>query len=283
MAYKILILWWRGMLGSTLCTYLIKQWCEVDITVSSWWKKNEFVLRIDSINYISDLENILRKSSYDYVINCIASLQGNIENPKDVMNCFLVNIHLPKILDLNAKKFGYKYIHISTNGVFASGDRPYSDIDIPNDTTLYWLSKFAGESMSESTMILRTSIIGFDPYGSKGLLEWVLWHKDQAKIYGYTNVYWNGITTLTLAHIIFFLISTTSFPTGIIHITWETFSKKEIIELISQVFEKNLVIITNTDRSENRTILPSLIQKKFQHLIPSLKIQLEDLKIFKLI
>ena len=281
MQRQILILGWRWMLWSMLSNFLKKQWYLIDITVSSLPRnENEILLSIHSVEYIKRLELILSKGNYEFVINCIAILRWDISNPKEVAQCFLVNWHLPRTLSYFANQFGYKNIHISTNWVFSSGHGMYCDNEIPNDTSLYGITKIAWEVFSDRTLILRTSIIWTDYINKGGFLEWVISHKSNETITGYENVFWNGVTTLTLSKILAFIMEAGDFNPWIIHITGEFVSKKDLIQIISDTYGCNLKIICDINISENRTLAPSLSSKAFQHIIHPLMKRIKDLKDF---
>ena len=279
MQRQILILGWRWMLWSMLSNFLKKQWYLIDITVSSLPRnENEILLSIHSVEYIKRLELILSKGNYEFVINCIAILRWDISNPKEVAQCFLVNWHLPRTLSYFANQFGYKNIHISTNWVFSSGHGMYCDNEIPNDTSLYGITKIAWEVFSDRTLILRTSIIWTDYINKGGFLEWVISHKSNETITGYENVFWNGVTTLTLSEIIEYIIESKKNDHWILHIAGELISKKVLIWIISETFECNLSIISDKSISENRTLSPSLSAKSFQYIIAPILTQVNALK-----
>jgi dTDP-4-dehydrorhamnose reductase len=268
------------MLWFTLFNSLKEKWYDVDITISSWSKnENEFVLQIESTQYTTILHSILRKKSYDYVINCIATLNTDMSDTNSINISLLTNIHLPKFLAENAIIYWYKNIHISSNWVFlTSWDLTYKDTDLPNDDTFYWLSKLLWEYQNNSSLVIRTSLIGLDPYHQKWFLEWILSHKENDIIEWHSNSLWNGITTLTFSEILCYIITNKITPSGVVHITWETISKKDIIELVSDIFQKRLQIKDNSIPNTTKLLIASEFQSNIQHIIPTLKTQLVILK-----
>ncbi|MGD0638891.1 MAG: hypothetical protein ABSA72_12710, partial [Nitrososphaerales archaeon] len=72
----------------------------------------------------------------------------------------------------------------------------------PHDALdIYGKTKSLGEIRSPAVRYLRCSIIGPEGEGrpKDSLLEWFLGQPQGATVKGYTNHYWNGVTTLTFA------------------------------------------------------------------------------------
>ena len=72
------------------------------------------------------------------------------------------------------------------------------------------------EIVNDKDITIRTSIIGPDmrPEGI-GLFNWFM--KSRGTIYGYTRVFWNGVTTLELAKLVEALLD--SDTCGLVHFT----------------------------------------------------------------
>jgi dTDP-4-dehydrorhamnose reductase len=72
----------------------------------------------------------------------------------------------------------------------------YNESFLPIPTTLYSLSKLIGEPNTDSTKTIRLSFV---PSSKKsalthGLFSWLINSAPKVPIFGYSNVYWNGIT-----------------------------------------------------------------------------------------
>jgi dTDP-4-dehydrorhamnose reductase len=64
---------------------------------------------------------------------------------------------------------------------------------------VYGKTKSLGEVRSPNVNHLRCSIIGPEQKGHLSLLDWLLNQPQGAKVCGYTNHLWNGVTTLAFA------------------------------------------------------------------------------------
>jgi len=142
------------------------------------------------------LEEVLKKNSWDAVINCIGILnQFAADNPSAAIR---INSELPRFLAAKGEQYGYKLIHMSTDCVFAGNTGPYTEKSIPDGKTPYDVTKAHGEINDEKNLTFRCSIIGPDlnPQGI-GLLNWFLQQPGPVK--GFSRAIWTGVTTLELA------------------------------------------------------------------------------------
>ena len=155
---SILILGHKGMLGHMLCKYL--QQHNIDIIYS---KKRWPV----------DICEDIKQFKGDFIINCIGAIPQKT-------NDFSVNNELPIWLDQNTK---CKIIHAGTNSILND------DYSVSKKSSSEWI-----QSNSTHTKIIQTSIIGPELYSHDSLFEWFMKQKTSAN--GYTNEFWNGITTL---------------------------------------------------------------------------------------
>ena len=106
-------------------------------------------------------------------------------------------------------------------------------------------------------MNLRTSVIGPEVDSHFGLLSWVLSNEKNAKLLGYQNHVWNGITSIALAKIIGGIIKSNLFLPGKMHIVPKTqITKLDLIREIAQRGGREDLVITphNTKISVNRTL-----------------------------
>jgi dTDP-4-dehydrorhamnose reductase len=95
-------------------------------------------------------------------------------------------------------------VHASTDCVFSGDAAPYAVGASPDATDAYGASKAGGEAVAgfANTVVVRTSIVGLEAPGrANGLLGWFLSQPDQARVPGYVNHIWNGITTLEWARL----------------------------------------------------------------------------------
>ena len=164
-----------------------------------------------------------------------------------------INTIFPHKLQNIAKNVNAKLIHITTDCVFDGKKGPYNEKDIHSETNIYGTSKSLGEP--ENATIIRTSIIGEELNGKKSLLEWVK-SKKNGTINGYTNHFWNGITCLTLAHIIKEIIDKQMYWHGVRHIfSPNIVSKYQLCSIINEVYNLNLNIEKyRTKYNSNKTL-----------------------------
>lgn len=101
------------------------------------------------------------QNKIDFVVNCAAyTAVDKAESDKETAH--FVNALAPKILAVQCRKVGAKFIHISTDYVFA-GDActPYSETDRTNPQGIYGKTKLDGEENvleeNPDAMIIRTS------------------------------------------------------------------------------------------------------------------------------
>jgi dTDP-4-dehydrorhamnose reductase len=155
---------------------------------------------------------------------------------------------------LDEKKDGSRLIHISTDGVFRGDRGCYSEEDSPDADDLYGKSKRAGEVARLPHLTIRTSIIGPDPFKSRGLMNWFMSQEKDVK--GFTKVFWSGVTTLELAKLIDFAIKENI--SGLYHFCSQRISKYNLLAIIKDVFARDVVI----RRDEELALDRSLISKR---------------------
>jgi len=183
MIMKILILGHRGMLGNAVYRYFTTNNIDVETLTDLRWDSNEF-------------KHAILNSNANFIINCI----GAIPQKKPTDDYYeLLNVQLPLFLESTGKKI----LHPSTDCIF-SGKLEYPNKYKKNDNAdaydLYGKSKAKIDRLIQdnflNTKMIRTSIFGHELFGHVSLLDWFLNTNDDEVINGYSNYYWNGISTL---------------------------------------------------------------------------------------
>jgi dTDP-4-dehydrorhamnose reductase len=129
------------------------------------------------------------------------------------------------------------------------------------------------EKEFRNTKMLRVSIIGHERTSSVALLDWFLASEGEVK--GYTNHYWNGITTLEWAKLACELAEEwDSFPILNQHASPEVMSKYDLLVLVREVYGKDIVITPFEAATAANKCL------KGDRELPSLKGQLTELRAF---
>lgn len=262
------------MLGGTVLDLLSQE--HLDVLATSRRPDAAIRFAVD-VDMVKKSERLLQSTDPDYVINCIGIIRPGDE-PDSIRDTFMVNSRFPQVLSALCQKRGARLIHISTDGVFSGQKGRYREDDIPDDHSVYGVSKFLGESQSLPHVTLRTSIVGYERNQQRNLLNRFL-SNQQRKIFGYANVYWNGVTTITLAKIISKIITEDlTFTKPLLHIASTRVSKYELLQYFKDAFHKDIVIVKCREPRSDRTLVPSVEQSQyFKDLILPLKTQISEL------
>lgn len=196
------------------------------------------------------MENFLSKiGDVDYVINAIGIITPfSLKNPAMT---FFINSAFPHIL---AEIFGEKLIHITTDCVFNSKEGfPYNEKSPHTPVDIYGLSKSLGEP--KKCLTIRTSIVGKEIENFGNLLSWFL-RQEGKEIDGFSEHYWNGITTKEFGKICDKVMQNPeNYPErGIYHVFSNVVSKYEMLQKFKEKFNVNCVIKEDHEKKLNRTL-----------------------------
>lgn len=268
---KIYILGSKGMLGKYVATFLNEYYTIVEVT------RND----IDASN-ISEEELHsklfhLGVNENDVIINCIGTIKPMVDSLGD-LNAIKVNSVFPRVLANVCEKIKVKLIHPTTDCVFLGYKGLYTENDIHDITDIYGRTKSLGEP--NNCTIIRTSIIGEEVNQGRSLVEWIKSNKNNT-VFGFTNHKWNGVTCLEFAKICKKIIDSNNFWLGVRHIHSNVVNKKELVEIISEIYDLNINVTPKEtpiicDRSLS-TIYPEIL--KFME-IPNIKDQIIEMKNF---
>ena len=138
----------------------------------------------------------LKLASTDVVINALGVTRHRIERGDpgaDLDSVEKINTQLPQALGEQAIETGFKVIQIGTDCVFSGERGNYLEDDPYDATDVYGRSKGIGESAPGLTVI-RASFVGPSGFKSPYLWDWVEHQEPGARLNGYSNVFWNGVT-----------------------------------------------------------------------------------------
>ena len=231
------------MLGHVVKNYLsFKKDCSL-LTTNSRWPNIDFKKEIISFSTQSNA----------YIVNCIGAIPQKVDS-------FVINSDLPIWLENNISESKCKIIHPGT--------------DCESDDDEYGVSKRKASDFiikhGEKSKIIKASIIGPELSTKDSLLEWFLNCKEK-EIDGYSQFFWNGITTLQWAHICHDLIANWRKYNILTIPATECISKYDLLIKIKNIFKKNIKINKNEEKKVNKCL-------KGNYSVPDIDIQLIELK-----
>lgn len=182
---KITVVGSRGMAGHVIVDYLRRSG-HVVTTV------DRTQLDVEKQSVDSFFESL----DADFVINAIGLLVKDCIDRPD--RAAVINSWWPQHCAYQLKNTATRLIHLSTDCVFDGARGNYVETDIHTETNSYGRSKSFGEVNNDKDITFRMSIIGPELKNGTGLLNWVLTNKEH-ELPGWSNAWWNGITTLQLA------------------------------------------------------------------------------------
>jgi dTDP-4-dehydrorhamnose reductase len=226
---RVFVLGHRGMLGHMVTRFLQAQGCEVMTCPFRYAGLPQ-----------DPLLTAVRESGCGWVINAIGLIKQKSSNEGHL---FLLNsilpIHLMQELGPNQR-----LIHASTDCVFSGGRGWYAANDFKDAEDVYGLSKALGEQvvLHPRALVMRVSIIGPELGSGIGLLGWFL--QQHGMIHGYTNHFWNGITTLEWAKAACEVIQGHAPRNhGLVQLgVSEPVSKHELLLLFKEIWSQNVTI-----------------------------------------
>ena len=182
----------------------------------------------------------------DVVLNA-AGVVKQILGAHDSLDTVAINALYPNLLALQCETRGIRLVHYSTDCVFTGsaegvrGPNGYRESDPADSRDLYGMSKLLGEPSAATTIALRTSIIGRELRGYTSLIEWFL-AQGPGPVKGYTKALFTGLPTLELARVTAMLIHDFPDMTGLWHIAAPAIDKKELLEIVKDVYGRPTTI-----------------------------------------
>jgi dTDP-4-dehydrorhamnose reductase len=217
------------------------------------------------------LASLLASSAPCVVVNCVAAKPGSEARELEALNTDLP-LWLAGTLEEHRRG---RLIQISTDGVFSLSREAVPEDAAADPPDGYGESKLAGEVTREPHLTVRTSIIGPEPRGRTGLLEW--FRSGEGLVNGFAGVSWNGVTTLEAARLLSACLDEE--VTGLVHFAGETVTKYELLARIRRVYG-----ISRSLRpvDEPRSVRTLASRRSFAGLpVRPLDLQLEQLRIWE--
>lgn len=228
---RVLILGGTGMLGHKLVQVFSSN-------VETYATVRDKIPPIENARFITDVDarneqlikGVLKAIRPDVLINAIG-LVKQLPNSKDVVKSLEINSIFPHKMAEIAQEIGARFITVSTDCVFKGDKGNYSEEDLPDADDIYGKSKYLGEVITDTALTIRTSIIGRELVGNKGLVEWFLSQKGK-RIRGYTKAVFSGLSTLTLSEIMMRIVTDYPDLNGLYHIASQPISKYTLLSML---------------------------------------------------
>jgi dTDP-4-dehydrorhamnose reductase len=257
---RILIFGITGMLGHTLFYELNKAGLDVHGTVrkldtlKDYFPPNtqdRLINGVDVYNFpsIVDAVNLINPN---IIINCIGLIR-QLPEGKQPLPCLEINARFPHLLFMLCKEKNIRLIHYSTDCVFdGKKGAPYTEFDPTSAKDIYGLTKYIGELNEAPAITIRTSIIGHELKGKKGLLEWFLFQESTVK--GYRKVLFTGLPTDEHARILVNNILPNPALHGLYHVSSQPISKYDLLRLFAKEYDKTINIEPDDEIDEDRRL-----------------------------
>lgn len=257
---RILILGGTGMLGHTLFAHLAGQgkW---DVHATSRdskglteWFPDHLAAKVRPMVDADNFDTVIRGLAGvqpDIVINCIGLIkQTSLAN--DPLSAITVNSQLPHRLSMLCRTAGARLIHISTDCVFDGQKGDYREDEHSNAMDLYGRTKYLGEVAYPHCITLRTSIIGHELKGFRGVIEWFL--AQQGQMRGFKKAVFSGFPTIEFSRIISDYILPNDGLQGVYHVSSEPISKYDLLKIVAEKYGKEVEIEPDEDFYIDRSL-----------------------------
>ena len=262
---KVLVLGANGMLGHKVCQILglthevfaTSARTVPNLSDMTGVENDHLITGVNALD-LSTVERVMDRVRPDFVVNSIGVVKKTLMDD-GASTAVEVNSVLPQALSEFSKRYNYKLIHISTDCVFSGDSGMYVESDSADARDLYGRSKLMGETELQNALVLRTSIVGRELGRQHGLLEWLL-AQSPGPVSGYTQAYFSGIPTVTLAKLIDQIITTQSELSGCFHVASNRISKFDLLNLISAKFENRWEIYPSDEVVIDRSLNGSLFK-----------------------
>jgi dTDP-4-dehydrorhamnose reductase len=244
---RVLVLGAGGMLGHAMMRILNEaEQLEVHGTLRSGEAKRFFPPRlrgrlltgIEAVDQDA-LTRLFCALRPDVVINCVG-LVKQLEEANDPLRAIPINAMLPHRLARLCELVGARLVQISTDCVYSGEKGDYSEEDRVDATDLYGLSKYLGEVDFPYAITLRTSIIGHELSGARGLIDWFLGQRETCR--GFARAVFSGLPTVVLAQIVRDVIIPRTELHGLYHVAASPIAKFDLLQLVADVYGKPIRI-----------------------------------------
>lgn len=195
----------------------------------------------------------------DAAVNCIGLIKQHMNDadPASTWRAIQINSIFPYYLDEFAAERDIPVIQIATDCVFSGGKGRYTELDPHDAHDVYGKTKSLGEAPRTAIRHLRCSIIGLEAKSSASLIGWFLSTPPNGQINGFTNHFWNGVTTLHFGRIALAALENQTDLPQLQHIVaGDTLSKYDMLHCFAKTFHREDIVIqpSETASSVDRTL-----------------------------
>jgi dTDP-4-dehydrorhamnose reductase len=190
---------------------------------------------------------------HDWVINAIGLIKPYVRDGvmQDVEQAIRVNAIFPHHLARAAASVGARVVQIATDCVYSGRRGRYVESDAHDPEDVYGKTKSLGEVAATHVLNLRCSIIGPELRGHRSLLDWFRSQPRGAKVNGFTNHRWNGVTTLQFAELTAAIVHGSVRPPGLQHVVPEDdITKAELLRAFARAFDRSDMEIADSLASQ---------------------------------
>ena len=185
-----------------------------------------------------------------WAVNAIGITKPYIhdDNAGEIKRAIQVNACFPHLLAQAAQVTNPQVIQIATDCVFSGQKGHYVETDTHDAGDVYGKTKSLGEVRGDNMYHLRCSVIGPELGTPRFLLGWLLGQPKGARVDGFTNHLWNGMTTLHFARICQGVIKTKINLPHVQHLVpGNVISKGDLLKTIAKEFKREDIIINDVE------------------------------------
>ena len=259
---RVLVFGANGLLGSKLIDDFVKNNFEVYGTTREHYLEKRMGVTPITFSVGDSLEKILGFVKPELVVNCIVDKTNQFAGLPTFKNMYMINSEFPRKLSRACSDFGSFLFQISTDAVFRGNRSFYYEFDFRFPKTFYGWTKRWGEVTSDSSLILRLSMVANelnDKSEVNHLSKSIYSAKENMQFVANTSPSWNGVTVSKASELLVKLAIGEVKPVGIRHFyTSEKLSRFDLITALKTHFNRPDIEIFPSNHKENRSALKSI-------------------------
>lgn len=243
---KVLVLGSTGMLGH-VCSSVLRQSKSLDV-VSTARSTKAGHLKFDASK--DSIKDLISSTRPDWIVNCIGIIKPHIdEKSVDSINqAIRINALFPQEIASATNK---PVIQIATDCVYSGNLGAYSEHALHDATDVYGKTKSLGEIPADNLKHIRASIVGPEQGRSTSLLEWFRNQPQNAKLNGFTDHMWNGVTTHHFAFLARAIIESNFLEFSKIHIVpQDVVTKSALLRMFASSYSRSDIAINDVESAK---------------------------------